>query len=644
MTLRSYRRAPVFPVANGLLFVLPCLVGCIGCSSKAPPKPSTPKPAGRTVGSGEQETATAAVTELASAQGLTGEERARLYHLDMGGEIIPLDWLLALESSSTGKPFLENIERFGLLPDSTNRYGLPIGITAAESRDSRLVGKMVGLNCAACHTAELTYRGQRLRIDGGAGMFDAAAFATDLSQSIAATVGNTKQLFSFIGRVRSLPREPTDSTPAPPGGDGLIKALGDVESFANAGAAETAFVEHIQSLVETERTRSVAQPETALTLKVRLDQVRDDAKSRVGEILHGDLRSILEKDAGQVFSKIVDREAAVRDAIEKVVGQVRLMNARLELLKKLSALRSLPTTDAGPGRADDFATARNTLFDSQFAIAATAPCSIPSVWGTTAMTWTDWDGNTTSAIGRSMATALAGGASFDPETYVSTVSPRNLFQFEELIGKMSPPVWPAELFGAINRDDARRGATLFQQHCMRCHPVDSGAPPDLLYDLNEIGTDRARAENFSQTLGDRPFADALRDAVARYLDRANRDQGIGPDEFARMEEGHPNQWRATGKYAARSLIGVWATAPYLHNGSVPTLDDLLRPVAERPKTFAVGHSEFDPVKVGLSTNVDGTPKFVFDTSKPGNANTGHEFGADLSDAGRHAIIEYLKGR
>jgi mono/diheme cytochrome c family protein len=586
--------------------------------------------------------ARAAVSELAASQGLTGDERERFYHLDMGGEIIPLDWLLALESKSTGKPFLENVERFGLLPDPANPDGLPIGVTAAETRDSRLVGKMVGLNCAACHTAEITLKGQRFRIDGGAGMFDATAFASDLSESIAATVGSTKQLLAFIGRLRAGRRDQPDAA-SKPGVSGLLNQLGDADSLASAGAAEKAFVEHLQSIVEQEREQPAAPPSTALTLRRRVDQARQDVQSRVGEILHGDLRGILEKDAGTVLSKIEDRESAVRGAIEQVVQQVRLMKARVEFLKKMNSLRNLPTTDAGPGRADDFATARNALFDEQFAIAATAPCSIPPLWNTTEMTWTDWDGNTTSAMGRSMATALAGGASFDPATFVSTVSPRDLFEFEQLIGKMRPPTWPAEVFGPIDNESAGRGADLFRDKCAACHPTELGPPPDLQFDLKEIGTDPARAQNFTRMLGDRPFADALRDVVGQYLERANEEYGITPEEAGKMAAGHPNQWRPTGKYASRPLIAVWATAPYLHNGSVPTLDDLLRPAAERPTTFGIGHADFDPVKVGLSAAAD-QPRFVFDTSKPGNSNKGHEFGTDLSDADRRAIIEFLKSR
>jgi hypothetical protein len=102
-------------------------------------------------------------------------------------------------------------------------------------------------------------------------------------------------------------------------------------------------------------------------------------------------------------------------------------------------------------------------------------------------------------------------------------------------------------------------------------------------------------------------------------------------------------------YRARSLNGIWATAPYLHNGSVPTLYDLLLPVTahpykcekERPMSFQLGSRIFDPKNVGFKS--DGYEGFKFDTSIPGNRNIGHEYGAcEMSDEQRWDLIEYLK--
>jgi len=92
----------------------------------------------------------------------------------------------------------------------------------------------------------------------------------------------------------------------------------------------------------------------------------------------------------------------------------------------------------------------------------------------------------------------------------------------------------------------------------------------------------------------------------------------------------------------RSLKGVWSTPPYLHNGSVPTLWHLLSPAKDRPAKFAVGNSNYDPDKVGYVFDISKSSPFIFDTTETGNSNAGHEYGADLSDSDRTALIEFLK--
>jgi hypothetical protein len=118
-----------------------------------------------------------------------------------------------------------------------------------------------------------------------------------------------------------------------------------------------------------------------------------------------------------------------------------------------------------------------------------------------------------------------------------------------------------------------------------------------------------------------------------------------------MNGNRPNGVRALLSYKARPLNGIWATPPYLHNGSVPNLYALLSPVAERPKKFYLGNREYDPADVGY--RIDKFPGgFEFDTTIRGNSNSGHEFtdspnrvgviGRQLSPDERRALIEYLK--
>jgi hypothetical protein len=175
-----------------------------------------------------------------------------------------------------------------------------------------------------------------------------------------------------------------------------------------------------------------------------------------------------------------------------------------------------------------------------------------------------------------------------------------------------------------------------------------------------LGTDPARTDvfdpkknpmigggEFAKAVGDRQreikkkaFADHRAELVAKY----------GPNFEATFDQPEAQiQWLTTGGYVARPLAGGWATAPYLHNGSVPTLADLLEPAHRRPIVFPVGHREYDPARVGFVSRFEDVPTeqqrdfFVFDTRIAGNRNTGHEFGTRLTDAEKQTLLLYLKG-
>ena len=112
----------------------------------------------------------------------------------------------------------------------------------------------------------------------------------------------------------------------------------------------------------------------------------------------------------------------------------------------------------------------------------------------------------------------------------------------------------------------------------------------------------------------------------------------------------PSPPRPDEVYKAAPRDGVWATPPFMHNGSVPNLYEMLMPAAERTKKFYLG-SEFDPIKVGLGTSAT-SGAFLMDTTLLGNSNAGHSFengprgngviGPLLKDEERWALVEYLK--
>ncbi len=130
------------------------------------------------------------------------------------------------------------------------------------------------------------------------------------------------------------------------------------------------------------------------------------------------------------------------------------------------------------------------------------------------------------------------------------------------------------------------------------------------------------------------------EAAANYMKLHSRGR---PNEFGLAKDAYKDSekadWPKSGAaYWASPLEGIFASAPYFHNGSVRTLWDVMTPPAERAKTFRTGSTEFDVEGVGLRSE----GPFVYDTAEPGKGNGGHAFGTDLPRADRAALIEYLK--
>jgi hypothetical protein len=151
--------------------------------------------------------------------------------------------------------------------------------------------------------------------------------------------------------------------------------------------------------------------------------------------------------------------------------------------------------------------------------------------------------------------------------------------------------------------------------------VKTGDHVGQVEDIDRIKTDRHRLDSYTETF-----------ALNQY--------GLFPESPLRFR-----RFRKTHGYANQPLDGIWARAPYLHNGSVPTLRDLLNAPAERPATFYRGNDVYDRTRVGFVSDVAelGGRRFSrYDTTLPGNGNMGHEYGISLPAADKDAIVEYLK--
>lgn len=282
-----------------------------------------------------------------------------------------------------------------------------------------------------------------------------------------------------------------------------------------------------------------------------------------------------------------------------------------------------------------------------------------------------------------------------PDVFKSNVDVKQLHAIEELLTGdsiftgLTAPKWREDILGTIDPEKAAKGKVLYKQYCQSCHlpPMDSAEFMDKKYwtklgdndreylqvtmkNLYTIGTDPTAAVDWYQrTVNLGPLAQkyltpksfetdgiitagaALPFVVEETVEKKYDELGLTPEERDAFNGYRPNKARAPLAYKARPLNGIWATAPFLHNGSVPNLYEMLIPADERTKKFYVGTKEFDPQYVGYKkAQIPGASEF--DTSKKGNLNTGHEFKGDgtgqgvigpaLNEEDRWAIVEYLK--
>jgi len=360
---------------------------------------------------------------------------------------------------------------------------------------------------------------------------------------------------------------------------------------------------------------------------------------------------------------------ADRSALRTQLAEVA---ARRTAITRMNA----PPHEHGPGRVDALGVIMNALTATALdkpgnARAPDAPVRMPWVWNSSAYSRVQYNGSISNAglgpllrnIGQTLGVYGTVDLSKPPVAgYPSSVSVRDLEALEALLRKLQPPAWPAML-PPIDTAKAAAGSATFAQACASCHGVKPGGAnglvPVALVPLDQVGTDPRAARNFmtrpaeTGMLEGRPigvFAGApfgpragaativghVSTAVAVQLPRDRLQAGMGA--YRQAITADPGRLDA---YKAVPLAGVWAGAPYLHNGSVASLQELLTPPDARAARFTVGGRDLDPVVVGYPADT-AVPGYVLDTSLPGNSNAGHDYGTALTEAEKACLIEYLK--
>lgn len=523
--------------------------------------------------------------------------RMEWWYTSQGSRVVPYDWFMALEIPDSEELVRskENLEemRFVSWPadEKWNPDGLPIGFAKDVDADTKVAH--FGFTCSACHTS-LVKKGETVMlIEGGPAHSDFDRFITQIGKSLEAT-------------------------------------LADDEKFAR-------FAERV-----------------------------------VG------------KDA---------EDTVVADLKVKVQEKSAPLNERLTV--------NQPPHPNGFARLDAFGNIFNE--GSVFAInmpenakKANAPVSYPVVWDTPQHDVVQWNGAAVNAgIGpytRNVGEVVGvfGDLRISEHEVLGEeklkfdhhVNIEGLERLEKILTTLWSPKWPEDVLGEIDKAKAKKGEALFHKNCAGCHHIiPDRTDPDrhigeLMVKVTEVGTDPLAATN--------PFESRSKTGILEghskipllqvlpsqeIIERLDAEAVIdlGPEEptgtvvgvgvlgilrdelgLVKVIKGLPAYIKASKtykpkepSYKARPLNGIWASAPFLHNGSVPNLWELLKKPEDRVETFHVGSWEMDVENVGFVTEAGGNSTEL-DTSLPGNSNAGHDYGTGLSDDEKRELIEYIK--
>lgn len=528
----------------------------------------------------------------------TAASRAEFYKQDQGSQLIKLAWLQALQRPD-GTAFLQDkLTRYGYLLENAGD-ALPVGFTVAGKKAD---AQFVGMTCSACHTREINVDGQRYRIDGGPALVDFQQFLTDLDHAVGDALASNESFDAFARRV-----------------------IGP-----NAG---------------------------------------------VGEI------ALLKQDVTFWYSR---QHPIFAKALPHDGWGIGRLDAVSMIFDRVSGI--------------DIGTSPNGVIEANIQV-ADAPVRYPFVWDAPKQDRTQWpgfadNGDALLGLARNLGEVYGVFADYRPRKNrllgydhleQNSANFPGLAHAETLVSRIGPPAWP----WAIDAAAKARGAALFQSNCASCHGIQKGKTRFVPFaetwktPMEDVGTDIRQYDILARTadtgvlkgalygLGkklqpqDKQFNILAAAVIGSILDDVFLRQRILPEMFGsplgfiknrvnvktelntvyhteaaeKAGEGVPHP------YEARVLRGIWSTAPYLHNGSVPTLWDLLQPPEHRQAAFAVG-AAYDTKNVGLAAAQTGLSGMRITTGcedlKSGNSRCGHVYGTKLSDAEKWDLLEYLK--
>lgn len=594
-------------------------------------------------------------------QGWDENVRNTFYHAPQGSPIMPYAYFLALEQAKSRKLFNDqaHLRGLGMLywgKSDLNPDGLPIGLTM----DKGIYGveDKLGMNCAACHVTEIKVGGKTALVDGGVSHFDFWSFMSELKAAIEATYQEDEKFDRFAVRVLRDELNDDSKTHLRARLRGVMRVR---EDWAVRNTAPVlpgpGRVDALNVILNQTTAMMLDRPDNArpVDAPVSYPFLWDAPYMNVVQyngVVPNKGAGALGRNVGQVlgvFGEVSINESTLPGGYASSV-RVDHLNDLEDTLRTLTAPSWKDFADQGllPPVDPALAARGKTVYENECASCHQvidpqnrgdlASIEIP-LFG-----MSEIGTDPAAAMGFAARAVAAGPLQGRKEGYVAGAPMCEFIHGNSVLAHLTVGVIMNDLGASYKSvlssvvDEAETGLS------SEVHALEDKVKSIF---SRHTDTHKKKAETDQQVIARMKAAGASKEEIVAALETRNDNARALYDLL--VEEGLSHhgddasclETLETAQYRARPLNGVWATGPFLHNGSVPTIADLLKAPDDRPKIFVVGDSTLDPFNIGFVA-AEGKDGFTMDTSKPGNLNTGHIYGTDLDVADKTAILEYLK--
>ncbi|WP_444994714.1 di-heme-cytochrome C peroxidase [Aliikangiella sp. IMCC44359] len=559
-------------------------------------------------------------------QGWTNDTQQSFYFTTQGSRILPYQWYLNLEQADNQTLFRDNanMRRLNYLPSEKSKWnpdGLAVGFV--KDFDKKTKTAWMGFNCSACHTGQIRYENIEIRIDGGPTLADFETFNNTLVDAMSKTYKQDDKFTRFATAVlgsgssnkqkdnlwealkqqtnilaaRNQVNHPTPEQPHY--GYGRVDAI---------GAIFNQILSKFNDMPENGRASDAPVSYPFLWGTHQSDVVQWPGFAPNGPLSIG----ALIRNGGEVLGVYGQLHIPADKAKKHYKSSLAIENLGL-LEQWVAELRSPQWPDAYLPPFDQVKVARGKQWYEQYCINCHQVIKRED------------EGKPYKAVLTPLDEVKT-----DPKELTNMLATRPAGKFEgrkELV--LAGPVIAAETTGLEPLVNSVVGALLehpIQTVVAAKEEFEGGGAADTLSDGIKTTGSKHQLK--------------LTKLLHQFVELR---KNIRQSKQTKTDEN--NQEHNPAVYKARPLNGIWATAPYLHNGSVPNLYELLLEESKRSKTFYVGSRYFDPEKVGFISEHTSNKQnsFLFDTSLIGNSNQGHNYGVlELNESQRLELLEYLK--